>query len=60
MATKKKQPVREDYGTPPATLEGHCFYGLKLDDEQKVFRDAIWNPDVDIVFCNAKAGTGKS
>ena len=60
MATKKKQPVREDYGAPPATLEGHPFYGLHLDSEQAALRDAIWNPDVDIVFCNAKAGTGKS
>ena len=60
MATKKKQPIREDYGAPPATLEGHCFYGLELDDEQKIFRDAIWNPDNDIIFCDACAGVGKT
>lgn len=44
----------------PRDLRDHPFYGLKLDDEQKAFRDAIWNPDIDIVFCNAKAGTGKT
>lgn len=44
----------------PRDLKGHPFYGLELDEEQKIFRDAIWNPDIDIVFCNAKAGTGKT
>ena len=60
MASKKKQPIREDYGAPPATLEGRSFYQMILDDEQCAFRDAIWNPDIDIVFCNSQAGTGKT
>lgn len=46
--------------TPPATLEDHPFYGIQLDDDQKAFRDAIWNPEKLIVFCNAKAGSGKT
>lgn len=45
---------------PPQTLEKHIFYGLELDEEQTVFRDAIWSDNVDIVFCNANAGTGKT
>ena len=45
---------------PPKTLEDHPFYGIILDDEQRAFRDAIWNPEKLIVFCNAKAGTGKT
>lgn len=44
----------------PRDLKDHLFYGLILDDEQKVFRDAIWDPEKLIVFCNAKAGTGKT
>ena len=44
----------------PKDLKDHPFYGFKLDDEQKAFRDAIWNPEKLIVFCNAKAGTGKT
>ena len=44
----------------PKTLKDHPFYGLKLDEEQIAFRDAIWNPEKLIVFCNAKAGTGKT
>lgn len=60
MAGKKKTIQREDYGTPPATLEGHPFYGLQLDDDQKAFRDAIWNPNNDIIFCDASAGVGKT
>lgn len=44
----------------PRNLKDHPFYGLVLDEEQKVFRDAIWSEDKLIVFCNAKAGTGKT
>lgn len=44
----------------PTTLEDHIFYGLQLDEQQKEFRDAIWNPEKLIVMCNSKAGTGKS
>jgi len=36
MAAKKAQRTNE-YGTPPATLEDHPFYGLELNDEQKAF-----------------------
>ena len=49
-----------DYTNVPETLEGHPFYGLELDDEQKAFRDAIWSQDKDIVFCNSASGTGKT
>ena len=44
----------------PKTLQDHPFYGLELDPEQEIFRDAIWDPEKTIVVCNAKAGTGKS
>ena len=44
----------------PRTLEDSIFYGIPLDDEQKVFRDSIWNPEKLIIACNAKAGTGKT
>lgn len=44
----------------PKTLKDHPFYGFELDEEQIAFRDAIWNPEKLIVFCNAKAGTGKT
>lgn len=36
------------------------FYGFELDDEQKKFRDDIYNKDKLIIFCNAKSGTGKT
>ena len=45
---------------PPTTLDDNPFYGIQCDEYQKQFRDAIWNPDKLIVFCNAKAGTGKT
>ena len=36
------------------------FYNLILDDEQKAFVDAILDQNKTIIFCNAKAGTGKT
>ena len=36
------------------------FYKLTLDAEQRDFVDAIKDPTVTIVFCNAAAGTGKT
>ena len=59
MANKKKS-IPEFYGEPPESLDGHPFYGLRLDEEQQKFANAIWSPDIDIVFCNARAGTGKT
>lgn len=44
----------------PETLDNNPFYGIQCDEYQKKFRDAIWNPEKLIVFCNAKAGTGKT
>ena len=49
-----------DCSDVPETLVNHPFYGLELDNEQQAFRDVIWSPDKTIVFCNAKAGTGKT
>lgn len=54
------QPSNLTPDKAPETLKDRPFYGLILDDEQKDFRDAIWSKDKDIIFCNAKAGTGKS
>lgn len=59
MAAKKTQRCME-YGTPPKTLEGQPFYGLELDEEQKIFAEAIWNPENLIVFADACAGSGKT
>jgi phosphate starvation-inducible protein PhoH len=59
MAAKKTQRVNE-YGEPPKTLDGHPFYGLELDEQQRIFAEAIWNPDNLIVFANACAGSGKT
>lgn len=59
MAAKKKIQ-QEYYGEVPATLEDHPFYGMVLNEEQKVFAEAIWNPEKLIVFCDSKAGTGKT
>lgn len=59
MATKKKT-IPNCYGDIPATLNDHPFYGLQLDEEQRAFANVIWSPDIDIVFCNARAGCGKT
>lgn len=54
------QTQNETHYKAPATLEEHPFYDLQLDEDQKRFRDAIWDENIDIVFCNSKAGTGKT
>lgn len=60
MAKTKK--AAEDYhGVPPATLDGHPFYGLIMDDpEQIIFRDALWNPKNRFVAVDSVAGSGKT
>jgi predicted ribonuclease YlaK len=40
--------------------KNHMFFGLDLTDEQKLFRDAIYEDDYNIIFCNASSGTGKT
>lgn len=62
MAARKKtvQATTSFAGEVPKDLTNHPFYGFQLDEEQQKLRDAIWNPDIDIVFCNSKAGTGKT
>lgn len=55
-----KKNFNVDYSNPPETLENHIFYGLQLDEQQKEFRDAIWSTNKLIVFCDAKAGSGKT
>lgn len=59
MAGKKRTVTVVKSGIPE-DLSEHPFYGIELDEEQKIFANAIWNPNIDIVFCNAKAGSGKS
>lgn len=56
----KKRTQQEYYGDAPVTLDDHPFYGLTLNKEQQEFADAIWNPENLIVFCDSKAGTGKT
>lgn len=41
-------------------LPDNAFYKKTLDEDQKVFFDAIKNPEKTIIFCNAAAGTGKT
>lgn len=59
MAAKKKVQ-QEYYGEAPTNLDDRPFYGFTLDLEQKEFAEAILNPEKLIIFCNAKAGTGKT
>ena len=59
--TRRKAPTDTSLKLEvPETLSGHRFYGLKLDEYQEEFRDAIWNPEKRVIFCNAKAGSGKT
>lgn len=44
----------------PKDLQNEPFYDLILDDEQKAFRDAIWDPNIKFVSVDAVAGSGKT
>ena len=44
----------------PKNLNEHPFYGLDLNVEQRAFANAIYDENVRIVFCDSKAGTGKT
>lgn len=59
MATKKKA-ITNEHGEVPKNIDDRPFYSLDLDNDQKKFVNAILNPNNTIVFCNAKAGTGKT
>lgn len=56
----KRKVVMEVTPEAPVQLDRDMFYNMRLDDEQYAFASAIWSPDNDIVFVNAKAGTGKT
>ncbi len=58
--TKSTRRLNINYSDVPETLDNHIFYGLTLDENQKAFRDAIWDKNKIAVLCNAKAGTGKT
>lgn len=58
---KKKENLKTT--NAPENLDGCTFFkrlGFKLSEEQKVFRDAIYNKENDIVIVNSRAGTGKT
>lgn len=56
----RKTTGRQISSDAPKTLEDSIFYGLVLDENQKKFRDAIYDPEKLVILCNAKAGTGKT
>lgn len=55
----KKKIINYD-GERPVNLDDSPFFGYQLDEHQLDFANSIWNPDKLIVFCNAKAGSGKT
>lgn len=58
MAAKKTETPKKK--SVPQKITSENFYGLRLDEEQEAFANAIWSDQYDIVFCNSKAGTGKT
>lgn len=60
MGSKRKVTATVSKNNPPEHLDKENFYGMKLDDDQYEFAEAIWDENIDIIFVNSKAGTGKS
>lgn len=59
--TKKQEAdVQKTKKDAPQFIADHPFYGFKVDPDQSDFVESIWNPDTRIIFCNSKAGTGKT
>lgn len=64
MAGQKDKVTRkrkQDAGVPPTNSYGGDMYGINnwvLNDEQRALRDLIYTKD--IVFCDSRAGVGKS
>ena len=48
MSSRKKLSIQSE--TPPENLMDHPFYGIPLDDEQRAFAQAIWDPENDIMM----------
>lgn len=65
MAAKKQNnnnntQAKQTHKNAPSAIDDRPFYGVMLDDDQFVFANAIWDKDIDIVFCDAMAGCGKT
>lgn len=63
MPAKKEVHAQKIDAPDPKKLDEITFFdrlGFKLSEEQKRLRDAIYNPDIDIVLCNSLAGAGKT
>lgn len=63
MAKKSEATTTQFKAPNPKKLDDCSFFkrlGFELSDEQKKFRDAIYNPNIDIVMSNAVSGSGKT
>ena len=49
-----KKRTGSDIYDVPMSLRDQPFYGLVLDEQQQVFRDAIWDENKLIANCNIK------
>ena len=51
MASDKTE-MRKKKDIPQSLDVYSSFYGMELDEKQKVYRDSIWDPNIDVVFCS--------
>ncbi len=59
MASRKKQ-ASVSYDNPPETLEGHPFFGIEPDEDQRRLIDAVWKRDKSVYLVDSIAGSGKT
>lgn len=59
MGGRKRTQPDDICKDPPRRIE-ELFYGVLLDEEQLEFANNVWDSSKDIVFVNAKAGSGKT
>lgn len=61
--TKKVTTLKSINSPDPKKLDDCTFFrrlGFELSEEQKNLRDAIYSPDIDVIFANARSGSGKT
>lgn len=60
MSAKRRLETGGRREDAPERIDPNMFFGMTLNEEQENFANAIWSKDNDIIFCDSKAGTGKT
>lgn len=60
MASKRKANNQNIYDDIPETLNGHPFFGITPDEDQRKLIDAVWSRKKKVYLVDSIAGSGKT